>query len=388
MLQSFRLALRSLAGSKLRSFLTMLGIIIGVAAVILLVSLMSGMTSYISDSFSDLGTNQISVSVTNTESRSVEPEDLYEVLDENGSLLYELSPTVSAMGSVRRGSETLRTTSVTGVSEGYAEISSLAVSSGRFISYSDIVSEQKVCVIGSYVSLALFDGEDPLGQTIKLNGEPYTVVGVLAEKAGSEEGSSDDAIYLPYTSAAKLSMSSDITSYIFTVDSDRIEQAQAVIESALYEIFLSEDFYTVTTLSEMLETVESITGMMTALLVGIAAISLLVAGIGIMNIQLVSVSERTREIGIRKSLGARQRVILRQFIIEAGLQSSIGGLLGIALGSGLTVIASSLIGFDAPPSMTAILLSFLVSAGIGVLFGYMPARRAARLNPIDALRSE
>lgn len=388
MLQSFRLALRSLAGSKLRSFLTMLGIIIGVAAVILLVSLMSGMTSYISDSFSDLGTNQISVSVTNTESRSVEPEDLYEVLDENGSLLYELSPTVSAMGSVRRGSETLRTTSVTGVSEGYAEISSLGVSSGRFISYSDIVSEQKVCVIGSYVSLALFDGEDPLGQTIKLNGEPYTVVGVLAEKAGSEEGSSDDAIYLPYTSAAKLSMSSDITSYIFTVDSDRIEQAQAVIESALYEIFLSEDFYTVTTLSEMLETVESITGMMTALLVGIAAISLLVAGIGIMNIQLVSVSERTREIGIRKSLGARQRVILRQFIIEAGLQSSIGGLLGIALGSGLTVIASSLIGFDAPPSMTAILLSFLVSAGIGVLFGYMPARRAARLNPIDALRSE
>lgn len=388
MLQSFRLALRSLAGSKLRSFLTMLGIIIGVAAVILLVSLMSGMTSYISDSFSDLGTNQISVSVTNTESRSVEPEDLYELLDENGSLLYELSPTVSAMGSVRRGSETLRTTSVTGVSEGYAEISSLGVSSGRFISYSDIVSEQKVCVIGSYVSLALFDGEDPLGQTIKLNGEPYTVVGVLAEKAGSEEGSSDDAIYLPYTSAAKLSMSSDITSYIFTVDSDRIEQAQAVIESALYEIFLSEDFYTVTTLSEMLETVESITGMMTALLVGIAAISLLVAGIGIMNIQLVSVSERTREIGIRKSLGARQRVILRQFIIEAGLQSSIGGLLGIALGSGLTVIASSLIGFDAPPSMTAILLSFLVSAGIGVLFGYMPARRAARLNPIDALRSE
>ena len=388
MLQSFRLALRSLAGSKLRSFLTMLGIIIGVAAVILLVSLMSGMTAYISDSFSDLGTDQISVSVTNTESRSVEPEDLYELLDENGDLLYELSPTVSAMGSVRRGSETLRTTSVTGVSEGYAAISSLGVSSGRFLSYSDIISEQKVCVIGSYVSLALFEGEDPLGQTVKLNGEPYTVAGVLAEKADSEEGSSDDAIYLPYTSAAKLSMSSDITSYIFTADSDRIEQAQALIESALYEIFLSEDFYTVTTLSEMLETVESITGMMTALLVGIAAISLLVAGIGIMNIQLVSVSERTREIGIRKSLGARQRVILRQFIIEAGLQSSIGGLLGIALGSGLTVLASSLIGLDAPPSATAILLSFVVSAGIGVLFGYMPARRPARLNPIDALRSE
>ncbi len=388
MLQSFRLALKSLAGSKLRSFLTMLGIIIGVASVIVLVSLMDGMTSYITDSFSDLGTDQISVSVTNTDSRRVEPDDMYEILEENEGLLTGLSPVVSARGTVRRGSESLTTTSVTGVSEGYMSIGALTLQSGRFLSYSDMKSEQKVCVVGTYVAQTLFAGEDPLGQTLKINGEPYTVVGVLGEKADSEEGSSDDCIYLPYSSAAKLSMNSDITSYTFTADSSRMEMAQAAIESALYQVFLSEDLYSVTTLSEMLETVESITGIMTALLVGIAAISLLVAGIGIMNIQLVSVTERTREIGIRKSLGAKQRIILRQFIMEAGVQSSLGGVLGILLGVALTAAASSLIGLEAPPSLTAISASFLVSAGIGVLFGYMPARRAARLNPIDALRSE
>ncbi len=380
--------MKSLAGSKLRSFLTMLGIIIGVAAVIVLVSLMSGMTNYITDSFSDLGTDQISVSVTNTGTRSVTPDDMYEILEDNSGLLLELSPTVQTRGMVKRGADSLSTTSMTGVSEGYLDIGALELSTGRFLTYSDIVSEQKVCVIGSYVAQELFDGEDPLGQTIKLNGQPYTVVGTLAEKADSEEGSSDDCIYLPYSSATKLAMNSDITSYTFIANSEQMDLAKSVLESELYAVFLNEDLYTVTTLSEMLEMVETITGMMTALLVGIAAISLLVAGIGIMNIQLVSVTERTREIGIRKSLGAKQSVILRQFIMEAGMQSSIGGILGIILGSVLTTVASSLIGLDAPPSVQAIIVSFLVSAGIGILFGYMPAKRAARLNPIDALRSE
>ena len=380
--------MKSLAGSKLRSFLTMLGIIIGVAAVIVLVSLMSGMTDYITDSFSDLGTDQISVSVTNTGTRSVTPDDMYEILEDNSGLLLELSPTVQTRGMVKRGADSLSTTSMTGVSEGYLDIGALELSTGRFLTYSDIVSEQKVCVIGSYVAQELFSGEDPLGQTIKLNGQPYTVVGTLTEKADSEEGSSDDCIYLPYSSATKLAMNSDITSYTFTANSEQMDLAKSVLESELYAVFLNEDLYTVTTLSEMLEMVETITGMMTALLVGIAAISLLVAGIGIMNIQLVSVTERTREIGIRKSLGAKQSVILRQFIMEAGVQSSIGGILGIILGSVLTTVASSLIGLDAPPSVQAIMVSFLVSAGIGILFGYMPAKRAARLNPIDALRSE
>lgn len=389
MSQSFRLALKSIASSKMRSFLTMLGIIIGVASVIILVSLMQGMTTYISDSFSDLGTDQVSVSVTNTDTRRVDVDGMYQFLEEQQDLFAAMSPTVTVRGTLKHGTESSTSASISGVGEDYLSINALELSSGRFVQYSDIASRQKVCVIGSYVAQELFAGENALNQTIKINGGAYTVVGILQEKADSEERSADDCVYLPYSVATKLSFSADISSYVFTVRNvDKMEQAKAVLKDYLYEVFKNEDLYTVTSLSEMLEMVTSMTDMMTMLLVGIAAISLLVAGIGIMNIMLVSVTERTREIGIRKSLGAKRRTILQQFVIEAGVTSSLGGIAGIALGCVLTTVASGIIGFDASPSMGAILVSFGVSAGIGVIFGYMPARRAANLNPIDALRSE
>ena len=389
MRQSFRLAIKSIASGKMRSFLTMLGIIIGVASVIILVSLMQGMTNYISDSFSDLGTNQLSVSLTNTDTRKIDVDEMYEFCTENAEIFDEVSPKVSVMGIVKNGTESSAITSITGVGEDFLSINALELSSGRFIQYSDIVSRQKVCVIGSYVAQSLYPGENALGQDIKINGERYQIVGILEEKADSEEGSSDDCLYLPYSIATKLSRSADISSYVLTVkDTDNIEIAKSFLESWLFETFLDEDLYSVTSLSEMLEMVESMTSMMTMLLVGIAGISLLVAGIGIMNIMLVSVTERTREIGIRKSLGAKRRTILQQFVIEAGMTSSIGGIIGIILGCALTMIAGGIIGFDTSPSMQAILVSFGVSAGIGIVFGYMPARRAAKLNPIDALRSE
>ena len=389
MSQSFRLALKSLASSKMRSFLTMLGIIIGVGSVIILVSLMQGMTSYISDSFSDLGTDQISVSVTNTDTRKIGVDDMYEILENYPDTFRNMSPTVSVRATVKNGSESITSSTVSGVGEGYLSLAALELSSGRFIQYSDIVSRQKVCVIGTYVAQELFSGQNPVGQVVKLNGEPYTVVGLLQEKADSEERSSDDCVYLPYSTATKLSRSADISSYTFVVaDIGSMDSAKEFLKDQLYNVFKNEDLYTVTSLSEMLEMVESMTGMMTLVLVGIAAISLLVAGIGIMNIQLVSVTERTREIGIRKSLGAKRGVILQQFIIEAGVQSSLGGVIGIVFGCVVTSIIGGLIGLDASPSLSAILISFFVSAGIGIIFGYMPARRAARLNPIDALRSE
>ena len=389
MSQSFRLALKSLASSKMRSFLTMLGIIIGVGSVIILVSLMQGMTSYISDSFSDLGTDQISVSVTNTDTRNISVDDMYEILETYPETFSNMSPTVSVIATVKNGSESITSTTVSGVGEGYLSLAALELSSGRFIQYSDIISRQKVCVIGTYVAQELFAGENPIGQVLKLNGEPYTVVGLLQEKADSEERSSDDCVYLPYSTATKLSRSADISSYTFVVaDIDNMEAAKDFLEEQLYNVFKNEDLYTVTSLSEMLEMVESMTGMMTLVLVGIAAISLLVAGIGIMNIQLVSVTERTREIGIRKSLGAKRGVILQQFIIEAGVQSSLGGIIGIIFGCVVTSVIGSLIGLDASPSVSAVVISFCVSAGIGIIFGYMPARRAASLNPIDALRSD
>ena len=389
MSQSFRLALKSIASSKMRSFLTMLGIIIGVASVILLVSLMQGMTNYISDSYSDLGTDQVSVSVTNTDTRNVDVDTMYEFLEEQQALFAAMSPTVSVGGTLKNGTESSTTASISGVGEDYLNIQALELSMGRFIQYSDILSRQKVCVIGSYVAQELFAGESALNQTLKINGEAYTVVGVLQEKADSEEGSSDDCVYLPYSVATKLSFSADISSYVFTVkNTDYMEQAKSVLEDYLYGIFMNEDLYNVTSLSEMLEMVTSMTDMMTMLLVGIAAISLLVAGIGIMNIMLVSVTERTREIGIRKSLGAKRRTILQQFVIEAGVTSSLGGIAGIVIGCILTPLTGNLIGFESTPSISAILVSFGVSAGIGIIFGYMPARRAANLNPIDALRSE
>lgn len=387
--QSFRLAIKSILSSKMRSFLTMLGIIIGVASVIILVSLMQGMTNYISDSFSDLGTDQISVSVTNTSTRSIDVDDMYAILEENSDLFTTMSPTVTVTGQLKNGSETSSTSTIRGVGEDYMSIGAYSLSSGRFIQYSDIVSRQKVCVIGSYLAQYLYFGEDPIGQTLKINGEAYTIVGVLEEKADSEEGSSDDCVFLPYSSATKLTRSADISSYTFVIrDLDTMDSCKSFLENELFQVFRDEDLYNVTSLSEMLEMVESMTGTMTLLLVGIAAISLLVAGIGIMNIMLVSVTERTREIGIRKSLGAKQCTILQQFVIEAGVTSAMGGVIGIILGCILTISVGGLIGLDATPSLNWIVISFGISAGIGIIFGYMPARRAAKLNPIDALRSE
>ncbi len=350
---------------------------------------MESMTDYISDSFSDLGTDQISVSVTNTSTRSIDPDDMYAILEENDDLFTTMSPTVTVGGQLKNGSETSSTASIRGVSEDYMTVGAYTLSSGRFIQYSDILSRQKVCVIGSYVAQSLYFGESPLGQTLKINGEAYTIVGVLEEKADSEEGSSDDCVFLPYSSATKLTRSADISSYTFIVrDTNTMEYCKSILKNDLFEVFRDEDLYDVTSLSEMLEMVESMTGTMTLLLVGIAAISLLVAGIGIMNIMLVSVTERTREIGIRKSLGAKQHTILQQFVIEAGVTSAIGGILGILLGSTLTISLGGLIGLEAMPSLQWITISFCISAGIGIVFGYMPARRAAKLNPIDALRSE
>ena len=220
----------------------------------------------------------------------------------------------------------------------------------------------------------------------------FTVVGVLeASSSEPEEGGTDDAVYIPYSTAARLS-GTTINSYTITMRSeDYASESKAVLEDALLEIFGDSDSYSVISMSEMLESMTSMINVLVYVLAGIAAISLLVGGIGIMNIMLVSVTERTREIGVRKSLGAKERYILEQFIIEAAVTSALGGSLGIVLGYGLSAIAStvasSAIGssFTVDPGLSAVMLAFGISAGIGVLFGFLPARKAARLNPIEAL---
>ena len=263
---------------------------------------------------------------------------------------------------------------------------------GRNLTYSDIVSRQKVCVTGSYVAQSLYGSADKaLGQTLKIGGYAFKIVGVVEtqDEDNFDEGGTDDFVWMPYSVAVKMSRNANIGSYILTlIDTNNADEATTLLENFLYEIFLDDDLYHVTAMSELLDSLNEQIAMMSGMLGGIAGISLLVAGVGVMNIMLVSVTERTREIGIRKSLGADKGVIMQQFVIEAAVTSSLGGIIGIIIGCIATTAVGGLVGISATPTPVAILVSFSVSVGIGLLFGYMPANRAANLNPIDALRSE
>ena len=391
-LESFSLAVKNILSSKTRTLLTMLGIIIGVAAVIVIVGLGNGLEQYMTDSFSGLGTNTLTVSVSSRGStRSLSVDEMYDIVEENSQYLDQCSPTVSMNGYVKIGSDTVSSTSVQGVSEDYVDISGASVSSGRNLQYSDMKLRAKVCVIGAYIDRAYFGGS-AVGQTMRIYGTTFTIVGVLAQQDEDlEEGGSDDCIYLPYTTASRIS--GEVSSYVITMkDENYIDQSVAALENALYEVFSSDDYYTVTSMAEMVETMTSMINILVGVLAGIAAISLVVGGIGIMNIMLVSVTERTREIGIRKSLGAKERYIMQQFVIEAASTSALGGVTGILLGDLLSVaasvVATRLMGenLSVSPTLAAVAAAFGISVGIGILFGYLPAKKAAKLNPIDALR--
>jgi len=383
--------MKSIWSNKMRSFLTMLGIIIGVASVIILVSLVNAYMSYMTDSFSSMGTNQITVNMINLSSRSVSDEEMYEFYSEQGEVFDEISPMVSISGAIKHGNDSMTSTSITGVSEAYLSIKGWELQYGRNLQYGDMTGRHKVCVIGTYVADELYgSAENAYGETLKINGYAFTIVGVAAQQEDEmEEGGTDDFVWMPYTRAVKMARNSNINNYVFTVsDLSQATAAKSQIESFLYERFKDEDLYTVTAMSEMLDELNSMIAMVSAGLGGIAGISLLVAGVGVMNIMLVSVTERTREIGIRKALGARKSVIMQQFVIEAAVTSSLGGIIGIILGSVVTSAVGKLAELSATPTPAAVLVSFGVSVGIGLLFGYMPANRAAGLNPIDALRGD
>lgn len=376
----------------MRSFLTMLGIIIGVASVIILVSLVNGYMSTVVENFASMGVNQMTVRLTNLTSRSVGVDDMYQFYEEHDDLFAQMTPQVSLNATIKKGNETLTSTSVGGYSEAYLAIKGYELEAGRNLQYGDITSRNKVCVLGSYGAQELFgSAEKALGETVKLNGYAFTVVGVVEqqEEDGPEEGGTDDLLWIPYSVAVKIAGSADISSYVFaTADVEDTDTCKTLLEEYLYTFYKDDDLYRVMANSEMLDSLNEQIAMMSAMLGGIAGISLLVAGVGVMNIMLVSVTERVREIGIRKALGARKRTIMEQFVIEAAVTSSIGGVIGILLGAAVTSLAGGLIGIKATPTPAAVLISFSVSVGIGLIFGYMPADRAAKLNPIDALRSD
>ena len=410
--QSFRLAIKSLTTSKMRALLTMLGIIIGVGAVIVILSLGNGLTGMVQQQIDKMGINMIQAQIWAPGDMAIpDADDFYDLVEENPDVLTGVSPYISPNGVVRHGDEKYDRTQVYGVSEimynaatNYT-MDGEQLAKGRFISYLDVERREPVCVIGAYLEQEAFGG-DALGKQLSLNGRVLTVVGVLKRNAELEmlPGSQDDQIYMPYTTVMEIIGSRWAGLYIFTSTSgETAGDAKNIIEAYLNKFYRVEDgmynkFY-ITTMAEQANQINGMMGVAMGVLVAIAAISLLVGGIGIMSIMLVSVTERTREIGVRKSLGAKRRDIRSQFVIEAGTTSAIGGLLGIGFGCLLAKGLEALLGgmlvesmgasgitFNATPTMGAIMLSFGVSVGIGILFGYLPANKAAKLNPIDALR--
>ena len=409
--QSFKLAIKSLRTSKMRAFLTMLGIVIGVAAVIVIISLGNGLTGMVEQQVQKFGVTQIyfyNWGRGDGTTMLLDNQRVYDLIDSRPDIFSGVTPWVSGGQGVRQGSAEFKKTSIYGVSEAMyrsatgTTLDGDTLAKGRYLQYVDVVHRKNVCVIGAYLEREAFRG-DALGKSLTIGGMPYTVIGVLAQTQEiMTEGGDDDMVFIPYENAMQMSGSRSVSLYqAMATSRDTVEEGKALLEDMLWNFYQDEDAYYIQTMLEQVNMINAMMGVAMAVLIAIAAISLLVGGIGIMNIMLVSVTERTREIGIRKSLGAKRRDIRRQFIIEAGTTSALGGLVGILFGCLVAMGIGSLLGgmlvaqlgvsgltFNATPTLSAILVSFGVSVGIGVLFGYLPANKAAKLNPIDALRYE
>ena len=397
--ETVRQALKNIASNKFRTLLTMLGIIIGIMAVMIIVGLGNGLTQSMRASVSSMGMNLLQVNVFGPRARNVSVDEMYRITEERPDLFSGISPMVSmdrTSSAVRVGTKNYSQTSVIGISETYAGMTGTKIAEGRGIQYVDCAEYKRVCVVGDYIARVAYGG-NAIGQTLKLGPDQFTIIGVAAAEVSDpslQEGSSDDYVYIPYTTAQRVARSSNVSAYgVTTVTEAQVAEGKAVLEAGLQELTHSEDSYFVTSLSEVLNTFSSMIGMVVSVLTVIAAISLLVGGIGIMNIMMVSVAERTREIGIRKALGAKERSILALFVAEAATTSALGGVIGILLGYLVSAAASPLVAvvmgdpsMTISPSPSSVMIAFGVSVGIGVLFGYLPAKRAARLNPIEALR--
>lgn len=397
------MAWASLVANKMRSLLTMLGIIIGVAAVIALVSIGYGVRSQIQDSISSLGSNLLMVYPGAPRTPGVRP-----TADSQKTLKLEDYTTISHLQDVDMASPVSAgssyvviytnknwTTSVNGVNADFQYINNWTVKSGRFITASQVERRERVAVIGNTVATNLFGTEDPVGKDIRIKNNPYKVIGVLESKgSGSFGNDQDDVIYIPYTTGTERLQGVNYLRMIYIKAKDGVDlnRLQTDVENILrvrHNIKNPElDDFNVRNMATIMATVEETTATMTLFLGAVAAISLIVGGIGIMNIMLVSVTERTREIGVRKALGATYRVIVMQFLIEAVVISLVGGAIGILVGIGASKLIGALTSMKTVISMGPILLSFGFSMAIGLIFGLYPARKAAKLNPIDALHYE
>ena len=392
--QSVQLSWENIRSNKMRTLLTTLGIIIGVTAVISLITIVNGAISTVMDEFSSLGAGTLSVSITGTPLKSGLTENDLESLGELDNVA-GLSPTISATGMAARNQDLLDAVSIQGKSEVYYEHNNL-VTVGRAINRTDVEDQAYVCVIDQDIAENLFAGENPVGKTLTLNGATYTVIGLEGENSdlmASMSGfgtSSDGTVTIPYTTARKITGQKNISSLeIYIENTEYTDQLSDEVEGVLYQAFnQNEDSYFVFAMDSLLDTMNEMMSMLTYMLAGIASIALLVGGIGIMNMMLVSVSERKQEIGLRKAMGATPGRIQMQFLLESVVLSLIGGIIGVILGLLISVAAAALMETDFVFSVSAVALAVGFSTAVGIIFGWAPARKASRLSPIDALKSE
>lgn len=389
--ETVKMAFKAIWANKIRSFLTMLGVIIGVMSVTVLMAIGQGSTSAVTDSISSMGTNMISVTIQTRRfgfgmgkgSRSqsakgtviLRADDVLSLKDDE-SIRY-VSPTVSGSLTVKAGS-TNTSASIMGVYPDYANIVNTELASGRYIIDADVENRSAVCVIGPDLAEELFGNTNVVGNTLHVNGRMFRIVGVL-------EGTSSTLV-LPFTLAQRMLEATSINSfYVSAADASSVSAAQTAVERFLYKKYQDDSTYSIMNQEEMLAAMEEATGTLSLMLGGIAGISLLVGGIGIMNIMLVSVTERTREIGIRKAIGAKRRNILLQFLIESVVLSGMGGLLGLLLGYGIMHVLETYMGMSVAASAGVAQLAMGFSMFVGVVFGLYPANKASKLKPIDAL---
>ena len=384
--QSLKMAISAVFSNKMRSFLTMLGIIIGVLSVTLLISIVQSGTGTITDAMSTLGGDQVTVSISGSEKRL-----LYSELDElkAGEGVTAVAPYISGKGVAKAGSNSKEVT-VLGVTKEYSAMNNLALSGGRFVSELDREYRLNVCVIGSEVASELFGSGDALDKTVRIQGKDFRVIGVLEAEDEYAMNSTNERVFIPLTNAQRIFRQAGVTNFILTAESkDALRRAQNAVADFLDRKFSEDGSYTIINMAEILDMMGTVMNTLSLMLGGIAGISLLVGGIGIMNIMLVSVTERTREIGIRKAIGAQRSDITIQFMIESIFISLMGGVIGMLLS---VVILSVLnhfvteVTFVLSPSVAMLALSF--SIAVGLIFGIYPANKAAKLKPINALRYE
>lgn len=380
---TLKLAVRSTLANKMRSFLTMLGIIIGVVSVVMLMSIAESTTSSITDAISSMGSDLLTVMVTDDDVK-LKSDDYIELTQYDA--IKGVAPYLTVNGTARSGSEYVSASGI-GVTAEYQEIADLALQAGRGIQPTDLEWRTNVAVIGTEIAEELFESYDVIGKTFQMSNRTFTVVGLLEESGTDFTGSLDARVLIPLTTAQRISDSASVsTCYVQAASSNDVALAQSMTEAFLYAKTGDEDAYSVLNMSALLDTLDSVMSKVSLMLGGIAAISLLVGGIGIMNIMLVSVAERTREIGIRKAIGARRADIMSQFLIEACTLSILGGLIGLGV-SALGLRAFGLIAnLNVRLEWSAAVGALLFCVLIGVIFGSYPASKASRMTPIDALQ--